>query len=95
MRKLVIALFLLTVIILAQNSNVYSPDQVLIPKYRIKQSPDGTYRVYDSKQVLVPKWIVNPDSKGDGYKIYDSNRSLVIPEFHTKGGTIKLQENGF
>jgi len=80
MKNLLITILLLAgVIILAQNTiqtyNVYDPQKSLIlPEYRVKSRPDGSYAVFEKDQIVIPRWIVK-DSK-----VYDPAKSLIIPE---------------
>jgi len=67
---------LLTAIILFGMTAVYEPNSI-IPKYYVKESPQGEYRVYDSSQIVIPKYIVKPDSTGKYYNVYDAGNPVL------------------
>jgi len=47
---------------------------LILPEYRVKSRPDGSYAVFEKDQIVIPRWIVK-DSK-----VYDPAKSLIIPE---------------
>lgn len=58
---------------------VYDPKKsLIIPEYRIKSRPDGSYAIFEKDQFVIPRWIVK-----DG-KTYDPSKSLIIPQKNIK-----------
>ena len=70
MRSLLIASLVLGI------TAVYESNSI-IPKYYVRESPQGEYRVYDSKQIVVPKYVVRPDATGKGYKVYPAGKPVL------------------
>ena len=65
---------------------VYEPNSI-IPKYYVKEPPQGEYRVYHSRQIVIPKYIVKPDTTGKYYKMYEAGQPVLpIYRIEKRGG---------
>lgn len=63
-----------------QGYKVYTPQQVVVPKYEVKPRPDGSYAVYPAGKSVVPIKIIKPAPVGpgqSGYKIYPSGKPVI------------------
>ena len=57
---------------------VYDSQQVAVPKYYVKQRPDGSKAVIDPKHsMILPKYIVK-----DG-RVYNPSKSMIVPQYKT------------
>ena len=86
MRRLLIAALVLGM------TAVYEPNSI-IPKYYVKESPQGESRVYDSRQIVIPKYIVKPDSTGKYYRVYEAGKP-ILPIYHIEKRGAKHWLNG-
>ena len=78
---------ILTVAALVLGMTAVYESNSIIPKYYIKESPQGEYRVYDSKQFVIPKYIVKPDASSKVYRVHDAGNP-VLPLYRIeKGGS--------